>query len=437
MPEFPAPAEGLCLDPRVKIVAAGLLSGLMLEPTIDPAEVGIDPARLARIDALTHGYVDSGRFPCVQFLLARNGEIVHHDLYGHADVDEQRPVRDDTIFRIYSMTKPVTSVALMMLYEEGRILLENPVSRFLPAFENQRVFVKGNDMAYETKEPEREMTVHDVLRHTSGLTYGFQNQHAVDALYRRNGLGDFKPSKRSLAEEMEVLASMPLQFSPGSGWCYSMSTDVCGAIVEVVSGQSLDEFFAERIFEPLGMVDTAFWVDGDARRERFGTNYLYFGGSTSVFDKWNESIYLKPPAMLSGGGGLVSTMADYHRFTQMLIRGGELDGVRLLSPRTLEYMTTNHLPDDRTLNEMGQVGFAEVVMESLGFGLGFSVNLSPAQNGAVGSYGDYGWGGAASTVFSIDPLEDLTFIMMTQLLPSSTYPIRRQLRATVYQALVD
>lgn len=410
---------------------------MALEPTVDPAEVGIDAARLARIDALTHRYVDDGRFPCVQFLLTRRGEIVHHDLYGHADVEESRPVRDDTVFRVYSMTKPITSVALMMLYEEGKVLLEHPVSTYLPSFANPRVFVSGNELRYETREAAREMTVHDVLTHTSGLTYGFQHQHPVDAIYRQHGIGDFSPSDATLDETMQTMGGLPLQFDPGTRWCYSMSTDVCGAIVEAISGQNLDQFFEERILGPLGMVDTAFWVDGDERRERFSTNYLFFGGTTSVMDRWDRSIYLKPPPMLSGGGGLVSTMADYHRFTQMLLNGGELDGVRLLSPRTLRFMTTNHLPDDRTLNEMGQVGFAEVVMAGLGFGLGFSVNASPAANGAIGSVGDFGWGGAASTVFSIDPAEELTFILMTQLLPSSTYPIRRELRATVYQALVE
>lgn len=408
-----------------------------IEPTVDPAEVGVDPARLARIDAVTHEYVDSGRFPCVQFLMARRGQIVHHDIYGHADVDDARPIRDDTIFRIYSMTKPVTSVALMMLYEEGKILLEDPVSRHLPSFADARVFDTGDHLNFQTREADREMTVHDVLTHVSGLTYGFQHQHMVDAVYRSHNLGDFTPNPRSLTETMDLLGTLPLQFSPGTKWCYSMATDVCGAIIEAVSGQTLDEFFTERILEPLGMDDTAFWVDGDDRRDRFCTNYLHFGGNTSVMDRWDRSSYLKPPAMLSGGGGLVSTMADYHRFTQMLINGGELDGTRLLSNRTVRFMTTNHLPGSKTLNEMGQVGFAEVAMEGLGFGLGFSVNQSPAHNGGLGSVGDYGWGGAASTVFSIDPAEELVFIMMTQLLPSSTYPIRRQLRATVYQSLID
>ena len=409
----------------------------MLAPTVDPTEVGIDPDRLDRIDAVTHDYVDSGRFPCVQFLLARRGEIVHHDVYGQADLDDGRPLRDDAIYRIYSMTKPITSVALMMLYEQGKVLLEDPVSRFLPSFAGTRVFVSGDEVNFTTREPEREMTVHDVLTHTSGLTYEFQHQHPVDAIYRQHAMGGFLPSTRSLAEEMEVLGTLPLQFSPGTKWCYSMSTDVVGAIVEVVSGQTLDEFFAEHIFAPLGMTDTAFWVDGDDRRDRLTSSYLHFGGTTTLMDKWDRSIYHKPPAMLAGGGGLASTMADYHRFTQMLVNGGELDGVRLLSNRTVDFMTTNHLPGGKTLNEMGQQGFTEGIMEGLGFGLGFSVNQSPAQNGALGSFGDFGWGGAASTVFRVDPLEELVFVMMTQLLPSSTYPIRRQLNATVYQCLVD
>ena len=410
---------------------------MTLEPTVDPSEVGVDPARLARIDELTHAYVDDGRFPFVQLLVSRRGEVVHHDLYGFADRDSQRPIREDCIVRVYSMTKPVTSVALMMLYERGKVLLEDPVSKYLPAFAAPRVFASGNHQRYETREASREMTVHDVLMHTSGLTYGFQNQHDVDAIYRTHGLGDFSPSTRSLAEEMELLGSLPLQFDPGTKWCYSMSTDVCGAIVEVVSGMPLDEFFQREIFDPLQMPDTSFWVDGDERRERFTTNHLFFGGTTSVMDPWDRSLYHRRPPMLSGGGGLVSTMADYHRFARMLERGGELDGVRLLGPRTVAYMASNHLPGGRDLNAMEQVGFAEVAMEGMGFGLGFSVTLSAQENGAIGSAGEYGWGGAASTAFRIDPAEELSWVFLTQLLPSSTYPIRRELQATIYQALVD
>lgn len=410
---------------------------MALVPTIDPIEVGIDPARLSRIDDVTHRYVDDGRFPFVQFLLTRRGEIVHHDLYGHADVDTRRPIREDAIVRIYSMTKPVTSVALMMLHERGEVLLEDPVATYLPAFGDVRVYVAGDETNLETREPARPMTVHDVLTHTSGLTYGFHHQHEVDALYRAHQLGDFAPSGRTLAEEMEVLAARPLQFDPGTAWCYSMSTDVCGALVEAISGTSLDEFFLREIFEPLGMPDTSFWVEGADRHERFTTNYLHFDGQTAVMDRIDASGYHKPPAMLSGGGGLVSTMVDYHRFTQMLLRGGELDGVRLLSPRTVDYMASNHLPGGRDLEAMGQVGFAEGVLDGMGFGLGFSVRLSAQQNRTLGSVGEFGWGGAASTAFRIDPAEELTFIFLTQLLPSSTYPIRRELQAAVYQTLID
>jgi CubicO group peptidase (beta-lactamase class C family) len=410
---------------------------MALEPTVDPAELGFDPARLARIDALTHAYVDDGRFPFVQLVVSRRGEIVHHDRYGYADRDSERPIRDDCIVRVYSMTKPVTSVALMMLYEQGLVLLEDPVSKYLPSFADPRVFTSGNHQRYETREAAREITVHDVLTHMAGLTYGFQNQHPVDAIYRTHGLGDFSPSTRSLTEEMELLGTLPLQFDPGTSWCYSMSTDVCGAIVEVISGMALDQFFVEQIFDPLGMPDTSFWVEGDERCDRFTTNHLFFGGTTSVMDPWDRSLYHRSPPMLSGGGGLVSTMSDYVRFVRMLERGGELDGVRLLSPRTVAFMASNHLPGGRDLNEMGQVGFAEVAMEGMGFGLGFSVNLSPQENRALASVGEYGWGGAASTAFRIDPAEELSFVFLTQLLPSSTYPIRRELQATIYQALVD
>jgi len=410
---------------------------MALEPTVDPTEVGVDPARLARIDAVTHAYVDDGRFPFVQLVVSRRGAVVHHDLYGWADRDSDRKITEDAIVRVYSMTKPVTSVALMMLYEQGRFLLEDPVSRWLPSFASPRVFTGGDATRFTSREAAREMTVRDVLTHTSGLTYGFQHQHPVDAIYRTHGIGDFTPSTRSLAEEMELLGTLPLQFDPGAQWCYSMSTDVCGALVEAISGLPLDEFFQQEIFDPLGMVDTGFWVDGEDRAERFTTLHLFFGGTTAVMDPWDRSGFRKRPPMLSGGGGLVSTMADYLRFVRMLDRGGELDGVRLLSPRTVAFMASNHLPGGRDLIQMGQVGFTETYMEGMGFGLGFSVNLSPQANTAIASVGEYGWGGAASTAFRIDPAEELSFVFLTQLLPSSTYPIRRELQATIYQALVD
>ena len=410
-----------------------------LVPTADPWKVGVDPDRLRRIDDLLHAYVDDGRLPCTQVLVARAGEIVHHDVYGFADVAGGRLLAADAIFRIYSMTKPVTSVALMMLYEQGRVLLEDPVSRYLPAFADPRVWVSGDALSLVTRPADRPIRVKDLLTHTAGLTYGFQHAHLVDSLYREHGLGDFgiEPTYTN-AEMVSLLAALPLQYSPGDAWCYSMATDVCGALVEAISGESLDEFFQRHIFSPLGMVDTGFWVAGEERVDRLTTNYAHVpGGALVPLDVPATSTYLARPAFLSGGGGLVSTMADYFRFTQLLAGGGALDGVRLLSPRTVEFMTSNHLPGGRTLNEMGQIGFSEVAMEGVGFGLGFSVNVDPVANGALGSVGDFGWGGAASTMFSIDPVEDLTTIFLTQLMPSTTFPIRRELRATVYQALVE
>ena len=407
-----------------------------LSPSVDPAEVGLDPSRLARIDAVLHGYVDRGLLPCTQFLLTRGGEVVHHDVYGMADVAEGRPLTEDTIFRIYSMTKPVTSVALMMLYEQGVVLLEDPVEKHLPAFADARVWVAGNEYTVTTRPVERPMRVIDLLTHTAGLTYGFQHSHAVDGLYRMHGLGDFGLVPAYSNQEMvEVLASVPLQYQPGTEWRYSMATDVCGALVEVLSGQTLGEFFAEHIFDPLGMVDSGFFVDA-ARKDRLATSYGHDPAGFAPVDPALED-YLNPPAFESGGGGLVSTMTDYHRFTQMLARGGELDGARLLSPRTVAYMTSNHLPGGRLITDLSTGGFSEVLFPGVGFGLGFSINVDPVAGGGLGSAGDYGWGGAASTVFSIDPAEELTMIFLTQLMPSTTFPIRRQLRATVYQALVD
>jgi CubicO group peptidase (beta-lactamase class C family) len=274
-----------------------------------------------------------------------------------------------------------------------------------------------------------------VLTHTSGFTYGFQYQHPVDELYRRADLGNFAEPDYDLAEAMVRLAAQPLLFEPGTRWNYSMSTDVCGALVERMSGMSLDDYFRSRILEPLGMSDTGFAApDADVGRcsplytRAPGGGMKKIGGAASM---------TRPPAMLSGGGGLVSSADDYLRFCHLLVNGGELDGVRLLSPRTLRLMTMNHLPGGATLNEMGQTTFAETAMEGTGFGLGFSVLVDPAANQSLGSAGQFAWGGAASTAFWVDPSEELAVVFMTQLLPSSTYPLRRHLQAGVYQALVD
>ena len=401
----------------------------------DRIDAGASSDRLRRLDAVLHRYVDGGKLPGVQTVVSRHGEVVHRDFYGHTDVEAGKPVVPDTLYRIYSMTKPITSVALMMLYEEGHFLMENPVSRWLPEFADLSVWVDGTADAPQTRPLETPLTVHHVLTHTSGLTYGFQYQHPVDELYRRDGLGNFGVPDYDLDECLRRLAKLPLLFEPGTRWNYSMSTDVCGALVERMSGQPLDEFFRTRIFEPLGMHDTGFCAP-ESQIDRCSVLYVFAPGK-GMRPMAPASAMTQRPAMLSGGGGLVSSTDDYLRFCQMLVNGGEVAGVRLLSPRTLRFMTTNHLPGGRTLNEMGQSTFAETAMDGTGFGLGFSVLLDPAANRSLGTPGQFAWGGAASTAFWVDPVEDLTVVFMTQLLPSNTYPLRRHLQAGVYQALVD
>ncbi len=398
-------------------------------------DLGFSTDRLARLDAVLHGYVDKQKVPGVQTLVSRRGELVHRDCYGFRDIEADAKVEPDTLYRIYSMTKPITSVALMMLYEEGHFLMENPVSRWIPELADLRVWTGGTAEAPETKALDAPLTVHHVLTHTSGLTYGFQLAHPVDALYREQDLGNFTEPSYDLQECMARLGQIPLQFEPGSSWNYSMSTDVCGRLVEVMSGQSLDEFFRTRIFEPLGMVDTGFAAP-EADLGRCSTLYAFSPGQGMVTMAPGRSMTVPSP-MLSGGGGLVSTADDYLRFCHLLVNGGELDGVRLLSSRTLRFMTVNHLPGGRLLNDMGQTTFSEVAMAGTGFGLGFSVLVDPAASQSLGSAGQYAWGGAASTAFWIDPVEELAVVFMTQLLPSNTYPLRRHLQAGVYQALID
>ncbi|MGF1599300.1 MAG: serine hydrolase domain-containing protein [Acidimicrobiales bacterium] len=412
----------------------------------DPSSLGFDPDRLRRIDEfIKDRYLDTGRFPGFSLLINRGGEVAHLSVQGHRNAETGAPMTEDTIVRIYSMSKPITSVALLTLYEEGRFRLDDPVSRFIPSFADLRVWSDGNPISYTTTFPEREMTIRDLLTHTSGLTYGFMNRHPVDALYRRRGIeGDHK-----LEDWVELVAEQPLLFSPGTQWSYSVATDVLGRLVEVVGGVSFDQFLAERIFEPLGMVDTGFTVD-EAAADRFAACYTVpslspFGvpegasGDEKVVidDGGPTSIYRSPRAFLSGGGGLTSTIGDYHRFTSMLLGGGALDGRRVLGRKTIEYTTTNHLPGGADLASMGQAVFSETNYDGVGFGLGFSVVLHPAQAQVITSPGEYAWGGAASTLFWVDPVEDLVVIGLTQLMPSSAYPIRQELKPLVYGALVD
>lgn len=406
-----------------------------------PEDLGFSSDRLERVAGVCHRYVDEGKFPGTSVLVARRGEVVFRDVYGMADIERGRKLADDTIFRIFSMTKPIVSIALMQLIEEGKVLLHNPVSRFIPSFEGARVYVSGDPDGYETEEPRRAVTIHDILTHMSGLSSGF-SRGPVGRIYRRNGLR-FGFRGLALDEYCDLLASLPLAFHPGERWLYGASTDVVGRVVEVVSGQTLDVYLRERIFEPLGMTDTGFWVQED-KSDRFCTNYTRRDGKLAELDTIEKSPYFKRPKMLSGAGGLVGTMDDYHRFTTCLLRGGELATperaggakARIIGRKTLEYMTTNHLPGGVDLETHGEGSASETVMPGVGFGLGFGVVIDPVAGRSLASVGEYMWGGAASTAFWVDPVEEVTVIFMTQLFPSATYPIRPQLRWVVNQALV-
>lgn len=395
-----------------------------------PADVGLSAERLARVDAWMQRLVDDGKLAGLGVTVSRRGRVAYQRCAGFADQARGTTMLPDTILRIYSMTKPLTSAAVMMLYEEGRFQLDDPVSRFLPAFRDMRVFAGDG----ETVPAERAITVRDLLTHTSGLTYGFINATPVDALYREHGI-DFQTSELGLADLVERAAALPLLAQPGRRWNYSIATDVLGHLVAVLSGQSFEAFLHERVIAPLGMTDTAFHVPPD-KHARFAANYARGeGGGLALLDDPATSRYLLPRELCSGGGGLVSTAGDYTRFCQMMLNHGELDGTRLLGRKTVELMTANHLRGD--MADMGQPRFSESSYEGIGFGLGFSVMLDPARAQILGTPGEYAWGGAASTAFWIDPAEELAVILLTQLTPSSTYPIRRELRVLTYQALVD
>ena len=403
-----------------------------------PDELGFSAERLARIDRfLAEKYIDKGKLAGTLTLVARHGDIAHLGVTGHADVATGKPMAEDTIFRIYSMTKPITSVALMMLVEEGRIALEDPVHRYIPEWKGLSVFAAGtHKTGFATTPVKRPMLVVDLLRHTAGLTYGFQLRTNVDAGYRAHRIGEIEKSG-TLAEMIAALGKMPLEFSPGDAWNYSVATDVCGWLVQVVSGQNFEDFLEQRLFAPLGMVDTGFHVQ-PGQEHRFATCYQPTqDGGIAVQDDAVDSSFLKPAAFISGGGGLVSTALDYLRFCTMLLNGGTLDGTRYISRKTIDLMTANHLPGNNSIAAMSKSLFSEAAYDGIGFGLGFATTMDAAKTLMPGSDGDYFWGGAASTFFWIDPAEDIIVIFMTQLIPSSTYPVRRELRTMVYSALDD
>jgi CubicO group peptidase (beta-lactamase class C family) len=409
-----------------------------------PESIGLSSERLALIPAfLDERYIKTGKLPCAQVQVWRRGKLAVDEVLGLADRERNRPLEKDAIFRIYSMTKPITSVAFMMLVEQGLVALDDPVAKFIPEWANLGVFAAGTDAGWATTPPARPMMMIDLLRHTSGLTYGFQMQGNIDAAYRKLKVAE-DLRHGTMQEFIDKLAKLPLVFSPGEAWNYSVSTDVLGYLVEKISGLSFADFLEQKIFQPLGMVDTAFTVPADKKHRltacyaagQLGSKAVKAGLPT-LQDDPEKSPYLAPTDFTSGGGGLVGTMADYMRFARMLLNGGELDGVRLLSPKTLQLMTANHLPGGKDLTQMSKSLFSEATYAGVGFGLGFGVTVDPAATMIPGSKGDFFWGGAASTFFWVDPVEDLTVVFMTQLLPSSAYAVRRELRTLVYSAFTE
>lgn len=421
----------------------------MLAPTpASPESAGMSKAGFDRLEAhLKSRYIDAGRFPGTQLVVYRRGKIVHSTVQGFADLERQVPIKDDTIYRIYSMTKPITTVAFMMLVEEGKVALDEPVHKYIPEWKNLGVFVAGTGPGFLTRPPARPMLIVDLLRHTSGLTYGFQQRSNVDAAYREKKIGEVIKAG-TLASMIDDLAKIPLEFSPGEAWNYSVATDVIGYLIGIISGMPFEQFLKERILQPLGMNDTDFFVPKD-KAHRFAACYSADPGGALTFhaterkgnltlqDDPATSSFLTPPSLVSGGGGLCSTVADYLTFCRALLGGGELDGVRLIGPKTLKLMTTNHLPGGVDLPALSRSMFSEASYNGIGFGLGFAVTMNPAQTLIAGSPGEYAWGGAATTSFFIDPAEELITIFMTQVLPSSAYPIRRELRTMVYAAITD
>jgi CubicO group peptidase (beta-lactamase class C family) len=401
-----------------------------------PEDVGLSGARLRRIDEhLLARYIEPGKIAGALTLVARRGKVAFLSPVGKADCERATPMRVDTLFRIYSMTKPVTSVALMMLHERGAFQLGDPVHKWLPGWDRLRVYRYGHYPNFVTAPAERPMTVRDLLTNTSGLSYGIMERTHLDAAYRKLRIGD---GHGTLSDLVETLGQLPLEFSPGSRWGYSVATDVIARLVEILSGRRFEDYLREEIFEPLRMVDTGYTVATD-KLPRFAANYARSpDGGMTLFDDPADSAYARPKTLFTGSSGLISTATDYVRFAEMLRRGGAIDGVRLLGPRTVRYMTTNHLPGGVDLASLAlESSFSETRYEGVGFGLGFHVVLDPVRTQVPGSAGEYGWGGMASTAFWVDPAEELTVVFMTQLVPSSALNVRAELKSMVYGAIVD
>ncbi|ONF97700.1 serine hydrolase domain-containing protein [Sphingomonas jeddahensis] len=401
-----------------------------------PDKHGFDGQRLAAIDTfLKERYLDSGEFPHAQLLIARDGEIVHFSSQGAAREDGAQTIDEGSLFRIASMTKPITSVAFMILVEECKVALDTPVHHVLPEFKKLGVYAGGGaGVPFMTRSTDEPMRMVDLLRHTSGLTYGFQNRSNIDAAHRELKLENWH-GNHDLDSFVAELGKLPLEFSPGTQWNYSVSTDVLGAVVQRVSGMPLADFFEQRIFKPLGMNDTGFTVPADKLNRLVDCYTLVPGKGKVMFDRAAESMWSQPFKLVSGGGGLISTALDYNKFCQMCLQGGTLDGARILGRKTIELMTQNHLPGGADLSAMSRSLFSETQNAGTGFGLGFAVTIDTARSMMPGSVGEYYWGGMFSTAFFIDPVERVSMVFMTQLSPSMIYPIRRELKTMIYSAM--
>jgi CubicO group peptidase (beta-lactamase class C family) len=411
-----------------------------------PESAGMSGKRLQLLDkVMTERYVDSGLLSGIHTQVFRRGELVHNGMSGKMDIERNKPWREDAIVRIYSMTKPITSVALMMLAEEGKIGLDDMVATHIPSWKNLRVYASGMPSLvantagqFITVPCERPMKVVDLVTHTSGLTYGFMSRTAVDAEYRRQKINDFQ-TPGGLDAFIEQLSKIPLDFSPGKFWNYSVAIDVMGYLVQKLSGQTFGEFLRTRLFEPLGMKDTSFSVPA-SKLDRFASCYTpKQGGGLKLQDDSGKSTYAEPPKLESGGGGLVSTAQDYMRFCRMMLGGGTLDGVQILSPKTVEMFSQNYLPDNKLLSDMSAaVTFSEAGYGGIGFSIGCGVTMNPALTRVPCTPGEFFWGGAASTAFWIDPKEDLAVVFMTQVMGTDArLTLRRDLRTLVYSAMTE
>ena len=404
-------------------------------PQLDsPESQGLSGERLALIDAYLQGYIDQEKLAGSSFAIMRRGHLVYYKAFGEASKETNQPMQSDTIHRIYSMSKPITSVALLTLYEKGKFQLDDPIEKYLPEFKDMQVLTGGTPAMPATRHARGSITPRHIMTHTAGLTYGFEGvPDAVDQMYRHHKVGDFDDDLTNFSEK---ISQLPLRFDPGSSWNYSYGTDLQGRLIEALSGVDFESYLQENLFDPLGMIDTGFVLPSNSVN-RFATNYARPLGPLVPFEKPDSSPYLEDRSFKSGGGGLVSTLPDYLRFGQMLANKGELEGTRILSRKTVEYATQNHLPDNKDMESMGAGGFSESAFKGVGFCLLGSVCINPAAAPNMQSIGDYGWGGAAGTRFWVDPQEDIMCVFMTQFMPGGRYPVQEYLRHLVLGAITD